>query len=83
MWDLVLQDSFPDAGDRMLSKNKMRGRSLHLRLNPTLAEYLAHVNSLKMQDLLFSIGFNFTCRIYFYTQPTCIHFANYDSNERF
>ena len=42
---------------------------MHLRLNPTLAEYLAHVNSLKMQDLLFSIGFNFTCRIYFYTQP--------------
>ena len=41
---------------------------MQLRLNPTLAELFIHVNALKMQDLVFTVGFNFTCRIYFYTQ---------------
>ena len=68
MWDLVLQDHFPDAGDRILSKNKFGAKRLHFRLNSTLAELRTVVKTMKMQDLVFTVGFNFTCRIYFYTQ---------------
>ena len=68
MWDLVLQDHFPDAGDRILSKNKFGAKRWHLRLNSTLAELRTVVKTMKMQDLVFTVGFNFTCRICFYTQ---------------